>query len=61
MTGSNQKRKPEPISVEKAKMVMSDMFHATTERDPSSGDQLKVMVIDYEGNVDEKVVPLRAD
>lgn len=61
MTGSNQKKQPEAVSVEKAKKIIADMYHGTCERDPECGDQLKIVVIDSEGNIEEKITPLRAD
>jgi 20S proteasome subunit beta 6 len=61
LTGYNLINKPSPRNPDQSAELLVDGFQSCCERDPQTGDKVKVIILDYEGNEQEKEFQLRFD
>ena len=57
----NFTEKPVEKDADSASRLLLDGFQSCCERDPQTGDKVKIVVLDAEGNVEEKEYDLRFD
>ena len=61
LTGYNGIQKPKPKTVQETVNLMVDGFQGLAERDPETGDELVIWIVDKDGNKEERRFPIRFD